>query len=237
MNDLHELIKEVLLTEEVFGAQAFVYHGTELDGYQMEDILSHDEFEPGKGSGDMYGRGLYTVYEKNPNSRTFDGTYGRCVVKLKVNLHGFIIFDKEICQKVYGKVMTPAEQLDMLGLHDIAQRAKDALWIKNHDPILQILNDMQTKDDPTGIFTSGEADTLSYILSKHVKGIVFTGRQDGKVVVIYDPSIVVPVSWRNVDWDWNDWHLVGRPGQKRALHRSATGDFTPGRFNSEDVNM
>lgn len=231
---LELLIKEVLLKEEVFGAQAFVYHGSNTDPKKMKEILVNNTFDPGHEGGSLYGNGLYAVYEKQQQTNTFQGRYGFFIYKLKVNLHGFIIFDSDICQKVYGKVMTPIEQLDMLGLQHITQRVQDAIWSENHDTILQILNGLLAEDDPTGIFTSDEAQSISHILSKYVKGIVFTGRQDGKVAVIYDTSGVVPVSWSKSVTNSSatrKFKSFDKETIRPALVRSAMDEIEPGRFN------
>ena len=60
---IRSLIRETLLLEEVYGAQAIVYHGTEADPLKLVSALLNDEFVPGRGAGSMYGKGLYTVYD------------------------------------------------------------------------------------------------------------------------------------------------------------------------------
>lgn len=119
MRILTHFIKEALLTEKIFGAQAFVYHGSKLEPDRMQYVISTDSFYPGNGAGAMYGHGLYSVYG-DPDSHwpTFNGAYGKYVYKLKVSLHGFIVFDAIACQKIYGKTMTVLDQLMMLGYTD-----------------------------------------------------------------------------------------------------------------------
>ena len=92
---IRSLIRETLLLEEVYGAQAVVYHGTKADPQALISALLNDEFVPGKGAGSMYGKGLYTVYDLT-GTQTEDGEYGAHVIKLKLNLYGYIIFDPEI---------------------------------------------------------------------------------------------------------------------------------------------
>ncbi len=50
-----------ILQEQVFGAQAFVYHGSELDPADFVKIIESNTFDPGHGAGAMYGKGLYTI--------------------------------------------------------------------------------------------------------------------------------------------------------------------------------
>ena len=114
-----------VLSEKVFGAQAIVYHGSNTHPEKMLDILEKDTFNPGSAQGAMYGLGLYTVYDEDQNSNTFKGEYGDWIYKLKINFHGFIIFEPDICQKVYGKKMSPMEQLKMLGHDDVIKEIED----------------------------------------------------------------------------------------------------------------
>ena len=85
MKLIMESWREKVLSEIVFGAQAFVYHGSETTPDVMIPRLADDEFIPGQGAGAMYGKGIYTVYDENPQSNTFDGSYGDYIYKLKIN--------------------------------------------------------------------------------------------------------------------------------------------------------
>ena len=120
---------------------------------------------------------------RSPNSPTMRGVYGEFIYKLKVNLHGFIIFDPDICQKVYGSAMSVGEQLDSLGLQKVREEMERHLEARKMDVILSVLDELRQSS-----MSSDEADKVSEILDNHVKGIVFTGRQDGKVCVIYDTA-------------------------------------------------
>lgn len=220
-----------LLTEEVFGTQAFVYHGSHTDPDTMADILKYDEFDPGQGSGSTYGNGLYTIYDPEDNTPTMSGGYGDYIYKLKINLHGFVIFDASICQKVYGKTMTPFEQLDLLGYGHIKEQIQNVIARRKMNTILSILYELLEEENQGTVFTSDQANEMSVILKKYVKGIVFTGRQDGKVCLIYDTSSVVPVGWRKVDSDNKSYNKFDKHVMKPALARSAEGKFEPGRFN------
>lgn len=202
MKILKELIKEVLLQEEVFGAQAFVYHGSTTPPEKFLDYLLKDTFTPGEGAGSAYGRGLYTVYDLQ-GTGTDRGAYGKYLYKLKVNLYGFIIFDPDIAKLVYKKEMPPAEQAELVGKEELASK-------------------LPRNFSGMG-YTSSIAQKYSDILMGRVKGIVFTGATDGKVAVIYDTSIAVPVSYKEVTQ--RDWTPVDRSTLKPAISRSASGEF------------
>ena len=208
---LRSLIRETLLTEEVYGAQATVYHGTEADPQKLISALLNNEFRPGEGAGAMYGKGLYTVYDPE-GAKTMTGGYGKSVIKLKVNLYGYIIFDPDTAQKVYGSALTPAEQAQKLGYDSITINALKGL--KNYE------YDKYTSDDALDVFKSLEGE---------VKGIVFTGRNDGRVVVVYDPTTVVPIAWKKIGEAWQKVDRTQK-GFKSAIKKSATGEHEGGKY-------
>ena len=226
----------------------------------------------------MYGKGLYTIYDENIRSNTFSGAYGDWVYKLKINLQGFIIFDPDVCKIVYGKDMSPWQQLDALGLQAIKDELQksyatskkiDSDCTETKKKAIQGMKRGETPQPPsifrrikglfgadyevdapaekTVKFTSSDAVLVSDLLSKHVKGIVFTGEQDGKVAVVYDTASVVPVAWSmtmkpirmglykdpKTDEMLKDvtWQPFDKESLKPAISRSAVGQFTPGRFN------
>ena len=236
---LRSLIRETLLLEEVYGAQAVVYHGTEADPDFLIDTLLKNEFKPGEGAGSMYGKGLYTVYDF-PGTNTSKGNYGDYVIKLKVNLYGYIIFDPDVALKVYKKPLTPAEQAEEVGYSDTVINALSSVSLHH-----------------SGVFTSNSALSVSKTLQHYVKGLVFTGENDGRVAVVYDPTTAVPMAWKRVakrgrvpkgkvsdPWTPVDRSKLlaplerpdvsareGRPVQQSALRRSAMGDFEAGKWH------
>ena len=237
---LRSLIRETLLLEEVYGAQAVVYHGTRADPQELISAILRDEFKPGEGAGSMYGEGLYTVYDFK-GTKTEKGEYGDHVIKLKVNLYGYIIFDPDIALKVYKKPLTPAQQAEEVGYSET---------------VIKALGGVKLPRD--GVFTSDSALSVYKSLQYEVKGLVFTGRNDGHVAVVYDPTTAVPMAWKRVLTTTADgkkkmvnepWTPVdraalleprerpdvsareGRPVQQSALRRSATGDFETGKWD------
>ena len=233
---LLSLIRETLLLEEVYGAQATVYHGTKSNPESLIPMILKDKFKPGKGDGAMYGKGLYTVYDPE-GTQTMSGGYGDWVIKFKVNLYGYIIFDADIAEKVYKSPLTPVQQAQELGYSD------------------EVVARLKTIKQPRGLpdkITAALAYQAFSALHYDVKGIVFTGERDGRVAVIYDPSTVVPMSWKRILKDGElvnePWTIVdraqllsplhrpdvsareGRPVQQSALRRSALGDFERGKY-------
>ena len=227
---LRSLIRETLLLEEVYGAQAVVYHGTEADPHTLIDALLKDKFRAGEGAGEMYGKGLYTVYDLK-GTQTEKGTYGPHIIKLKVNLYGYIIFDPEIALKVYKRPLAPSQQAEEVGYNE------------------SVVNALRGVRAPESGFTSDAAEKVHKSLQHEVKGLVFTGRNDGRVVVVYDPTTAVPMAWKGVGssfWTPVDRAALltplerpdvsareGRPVKQSALGRSALGDFESGKWDTK----
>jgi hypothetical protein len=240
---LRTLIRETLLLEEVYGVQATVYHGTKADPQALISSLLKDEFKAGAGAGGMYGKGLYTIYEDEKSladTNTGSGHYGDHVIKLKVNLYGYIIFDPDIALKVYKKPLTPSQQAEEVGYNETVIHSLEGIRLPQYED-----------------FTSDSARSVSKELQHEVKDLVFTGMRDGKVVVIYDPTTAVPMAWKRVARNGraitSSWKLVdraalleprerldvsdreGRPVQQSALRRSAMGDFEAGKWDLKSV--
>jgi hypothetical protein len=226
---IRSLIRETLLLEEVYGAQAIVYHGTKADPIALIDALLKDKFNAGQGAGAMYGRGLYTVYDPK-GTKTEKGFYGDHVIKLKVNLYGYIIFDPDVALKVYKRPLTPAEQAEEVGYSEAVVKALGRVGPSR-----------------SGTFTSASALSVYKSLQYEVKGLVFTGENDGRVAVVYDPTTAVPMAWKQVGssfWTPVDRAALlapldrpdvsdreGRPVQQSALRRSAVGGFEAGKWD------
>jgi len=212
---LRSLIREALLLEEVYGAQATVYHGTKADPQELIRALLDDTFKPGEGAGDMYGKGLYTVH-KLEGTQTKSGGYGPHILKLKVKLDDYIIFDRDVATRVYGRPLLPQEQALRAGLDDaIVERLGEARFNRLFDP----------KD-----FSSGTAERASKFLAGSCKGIVYTGRRDGRCVLVYDPTTVVPMAWKSIRA--KSWKPVEKSSLRGALRRSASGEWKEEKYTA-----
>ena len=102
----------LIKSAEVYGSEAIVYNGSKAPPDLYIDLIVNNKLEPGRGSGFLYGKGVYTTYNL-PGTATAGGTYGSFVYKLKVNLYGFISFNPDITKKIYGEALTPSQQKDL----------------------------------------------------------------------------------------------------------------------------
>lgn len=198
---IRNLIREMLLQEEVFGAMAFVYTGSQSPPDVFIDLIVNDKLEPGKGKGGLYGKGLYTVYDL-AGTQTEKGFYGNYIYKLAINLYGYICFDREVAAKVYGKPLTVVEQMEFLGLdEEVIENAR------------QVFKQIPSE----GRLTSKQAQPISLVVRGIVKGLVFTGDNDGRVAVVYDASTVSPVSYRTTRAKL--WKKVSKDIRKQTAGR------------------
>jgi len=209
----------LLLKEEVYGTIATVYHGSQqppkefLKVFETGDASSYAStgWKPGKGVGSMYGHGLYSVWMKTDH-QTFRGEYGKWLYKLKVNLHGFIIFDEAVCKKVYGKSITPLEQMKLIGKErELKNASQEELEALSNLPVANQRSANLAQDS-------------SNFLKGRVNGIVFFGWNDGPVVLIYDPDIVTPIAWSNFNQEsreFNEWRNWNASEIKQSLNRAS----------------
>ena len=200
---IRQLIHEMLLTERAYGAQAVVYHGSKTPPDVLIPAFLSDTFEPGRGAGTMYGKALYCVYDVEGTGTGY-GEYGNYVYKFKVNLYGFICFDPDVAQLVYKRPLTPVEQAQELGLDQT---------------LIEKLSEIRAY----GRYTSTAAKPASKFLKGKVKGLIFTGEQDGKVAVVYDQTIAVPFGWKKISD--KSWTAIDKTLLKPALKKSALGDW------------
>jgi hypothetical protein len=202
--------------EMVFGAQATVYHGTKANPQELIQSILNNEFRPGEGKGFLYGKGLYAVHELN-NTPTGRGAYGNHVLKLKVKLDDYIIFDSDVAIKVYGKPLLPQEQALRAGLDDaIVKMLGKNVFNRLFDP---------------GELSSYTAKEASQFLAGKCKGIVYTGENDRRCVLIYDPTTMIPVGWKSIkDPDWNpaieDWYPTDEKGKAEKREKKLNWNLT-----------
>jgi hypothetical protein len=165
------------ISEAVYGKLATVYHrAMTLDAVKG---IAIDGFRIGGGKGAMYGKAVYTTYELSSQLNPDMEQYGNLIIKSKVNLYGYLIFDAPVCKQVYGKVYSLSDQWTKF----ISKTSPPSVLEKIH-PIKKG-------------FSSGKALLVSKDrgIRKLSNGLIFTGRHDGQVCVIYEKKTVTPMSY------------------------------------------
>lgn len=162
--------KKYVILERIVGNTGWVYHRT------RENPETHSLFKSGinlsSNAKALYGQGLYSTYdlESQLNERMIE-LYGNYIIKGKINLDGMVILDKEV--------------YDLKGSKE------------SFDEYLKSLNlGLGEKLVTSYEYTSDIALKIyKQVISQKHSGLVFTGRQDGRVAVIYDKQNFIPYMW------------------------------------------
>lgn len=85
---------------EIFGRLATVYTATNTEPNDFQELLSSGKFVTGLGAGNIYGPGIYAVYDKE-KYYTFTGDYGKYIYKLAVDTTGFLSFNTGAIKALY----------------------------------------------------------------------------------------------------------------------------------------
>ena len=208
----------LIKSAEIYGSEAIVYNGSDAPPDLYIDLIVNNKLEPGRGAGYLYGKGVYTTYNL-PGTATASGTYGAFVYKLKVNLYGFISFNPDIARKIYGEDLTLSQQYEKV--------------YGRKDYIFKELIALESREGFSP-FSSDLADPASHFLRGRVKGLIFTGRNDGDVAVIYDPSTIVPIAWKKTED--SSWSSFSKDQIKPAIGRGIAGSFEKSKYDEVDAS-
>ena len=181
---LRNLIQEEIvkvLNETIYGENAIVFHRTNVS--DLVNKVYTTGFHP--GGGDVYGRGFYSTYDLKSQLRaSMKSYYGNVIVKFSCPTSNFFFFDwNEFKKKELCKTLKCTEK-------DFIKKQLDYFELK--------YDEYDASKLPKSGFTSDIA--LNFVntienFTKKVDGIVFTGSRDGQVLVSYDLTRIVPVSF------------------------------------------
>lgn len=190
------LIESIRLDERIFGNNAVVFHRTKHIE-NIEDISTQGFM---KGVRGLYGSGIYTTYSfKSQMTNYMRKHYGRYIIRSKIHLKGLLILDYELAKSVYGSRYTLVEQFQDLKLSYKNNRARNdghmvelrTKWIREYSEKLE-----------TAEFSSDIAKELTDISLANLKGIVYTGRNDGECVVLFDEKLISPLAYTDEGFDY-----------------------------------
>jgi len=176
------------LNEDINAGAFVAYHRTSLNKMGGDINNVKNGFIP--GSGEMYGNGTYCTYELNQQLKdSMRKIYGNIIIEFKIPSNGkFLILDYDQAKKVYGNRYTFLEQLKQ-----IMGGYFNKFYRKNYDLINIIIKEIDNKK-----YTNKLCEKIiwgSDGLIEHIDGIVFTGKSDGKVIVVYNTNIVKPIRY------------------------------------------
>lgn len=197
------------LNESITAGSTIVYHRTGRSGHSPVKDIADNGFRVGDGA--SYGPGIYTTYDLESQLNENMRQYGPIIIECKVKtLEGFLIFDYDIAKKIYGnKNYRLDKQLNLILGNTLCNKLKTQ----------QILDKIDELDSVE--YSSDIANWLSRSpFISYVRGIIFTGRSDGKVLVSYDSTNVIPIRYSEDDGKiWNN--LMSSNIFKRLKEESA----------------
>lgn len=142
--------------------------------------------------------GIYATYDflsTQGEDGSTGGDYGDFIVKADIDIHGFIIDDKELCVKVYGEFLTPKQQIKKL-YPEISEKYKDIL-----DKQIYYHNSKDYGDYPIWNymdFLYEEDKSIINILPGHLS----KQGGDGSLITIFKPELINPISYTYYSlWD------------------------------------
>jgi hypothetical protein len=175
------------LFEEIYGKIAIGYHRTSEQG--MKVFTSGGRFH--YGFGQAYGPGVYLTYDLKSQLTDQMKVYGEYIIKAKVNLDNFLIFDPEVARKVYPSSPTVGEQLV-----NVFRIPRDRITKIFGQEVISHLTPSRE------YYSSRDAqyfiNNFSRWVTGNTKGLVFTGATDGKVIVAYHDRSVIPLAYAYV---------------------------------------
>ena len=180
-----------LYKEEIYKYLAIVYHRTGAEfGKKSIDYLFNNIYSAGNG-GQSYGKGLYCCYELEDQMKPhMIDTYGDYLVKMKVNLNKFLIFDVSVREKIFGKNMNLYDQSVYYGIKDkkilnfligMEEELKENNYTNYFDLLLKINRIDYKKFNGIVYNTSGHTDL-----------------SDGRSLVIYNLHSYIPLEYAEV---------------------------------------
>ena len=168
-----DFFEQVVVVERITGNTGWVFHRTRINP-ETNPSLWQNGIDPTVNQSAMYGQGLYATYSLNSQLKSGMSMYGPYIVRGKIDLSNFFIFD----EKVF-KLARPRDRYqDQFKKYQINYTAP-------HE-----------EDDEVNPYTSDMAQKhWEKLKNQGVAGLIFNGRNDGNVVVIYDRHAFIPDSF------------------------------------------
>jgi len=233
-----ELNESDLLNEDITSGRVIVYHRTGKGGESPVANIAADGYRVGGGA--RYGVGVYTTYTLDSQLSGKMSGYGNIIIESKVlSMDKFLIFDYDVAKKIYGnKNYTLDKQLRLI---------LGGEWDKyKNDPKLKGLGSKVGLTKYTSDIAYYLTTTFTNNIMPKLRGIVFTGQQDGNVLVSYDRTNVEPlrystdegVSWTNIV-DKNIYKRIKsyNPDDSNISHQHLINKFDTGLANDSDYKQ
>lgn len=187
-----------------------VYHRTKDDNVEL---IGRDGYRAGGGA--VWGPGIYTVYDLTSTTKlnTYndgtakENTYGPVIVENEVlSLRNFLIFNYDISKRVYKENYTLEDQLSKI-LPEKAFKRHETVIKEASNKCLELI-----KANPKNKYTARVFDSILNIkeIMHHLRGAIFTGENDGNVLISYDRENLIPVRYSKDDG--KTWTKITKQG-------------------------
>lgn len=163
---------EWIINEEIYpNNTATVFHRTKWAGSIQGTIKNGFK----AGSGAHYGVGFYATFDLNTQlSQNMIGTYGEYILKYKAEkLNEYLVFNYNEAKSIHGAEWKLSDQLEKFGI----KKLFDIQTLQNID---NSMGEKYTADAAFRVVQIGN-------IQSYVKGIIFTGQNDGNVFLKYEP--------------------------------------------------
>jgi hypothetical protein len=174
-----------------FKKDAFCFHRTKQ--HALEEILN-STFRPGSGA--LYGVGMYTCYDLRSQLRSTMLHYGDYIIKYKTRLSRILCFDPVIAGKLYGhKYVDIKVQLEQI-LQVNPLELQDPFFEAQHDNwVTKYWQGKSKYNADVALPMSGWTVFQDWVKKGKLYGIIYTGSNDGLVLLMYNPNIAYPVMY------------------------------------------
>lgn len=200
-----------MLREKIYGNYAVVYHRTKYKDLAKAILASG--YNPGRGA--MYGRGFYATYEEySQDNERMKSVYGPYVLKAAVPLDGFLILDWEVFRNHPLQKTLQADETDYI------VKQLDHYGIQSSFPGLNNYGAARTTSNLAAALTK------SPTFPKKVRGIVFTGHLDGRVLLAYHPSTIIPLGMKK-DGEEEYTRVEASAEYRQNVRKARTSDPDP----------
>ena len=203
-----------------------VYHRTKDE---KVDVIGRDGYRA--GSGDAWGPGIYTVYDLTSTTKenTYNrgdvsaNTYGPTIIENEVqSLRSFLIFNVDIAKRVYKDKYTVEDQLRNILPEKAFKRNEEVIKLAS-EKCLELV-----KANPKNKYTARVFDLIFPIkeIMHHLRGVIFTGENDGNVLLSYDRENLVPVRYSKDNG--KNWTKITKQGAYLKARRNLRVLMTKG---------
>ena len=182
------------LNEDITAGRMIVYHRTGKKGFNPSKNIADTGYIVSTGA--AYGYGVYTTYDlESQMGDNMKNNYGPIIIESQIlDTSKFLIFNYDIAKKIYKSRYRFRDQLKQILGKKEWLKYKDNSIIKNIDYRLDEGNIKYTSVLARDFYLNLEDSIL-----QKLNGMIFTGGNDGNVLVSYNRRNIEPLRYSEDD--------------------------------------